>query len=107
VLGLHYVNGTQYANALKNLIVPSHSKYTTARSPATVKSSEVDYISQNMEEDIEHKPIRGVATCIRIEQYCKEDADLTAKRILNMLITERKVRKTFDKNLIPSLQHVS
>ena len=103
MLGVHYVNGTQYANALKNLIVPSHSKYTTAR----VKSSEVDYISQNMEEDLERKPIRGVATCIRIEQYCKKDADLTAKRILNMLITERKVKKTFDKNLIPSLQHVS
>jgi len=27
--------------------------------------------------DIERKPIRGVATCIRIKQYCKEDADLT------------------------------
>ena len=70
-------------------------------------NKEVDCIS--LEKDQVHKPTRGVAATIRdrIEAYCKEDADITAKRILNMLITERKIKKSFHKNLIPTLKQVS
>ena len=55
------------------------------------------------------KPSRGAAIIVRdrIEELCKEDADITPKRILIKIIKERKATNCFHKNLIPTLKQVS
>jgi hypothetical protein len=69
----------------------------------------LDCISHQDNEEKVQKPTRGVANVVRdrIEMLCKEDADITPKRILTKLITERKATKSFHKNLIPTLSQVN